>query len=406
MDSNDARRRLTGVPRLSQMNALSRREFLRRAGYGALFVAGGPILLAACGDETGDTGGDDGAKKLTVANWQQYIDELYEGSPFTTTTLEDFEATTGIALTYLGEDVNDNNEWFGKFQAQLANGDYIDRDVVMLTDWMAGRMIEFGYVQEIDKANVPNAVNLIDSLKSPSFDPTRAYTLPWQSGFAGIGYNAETTQELLGREITSVNDIFDPALAGRVTMLTEMRDTLGLVMLGLGLDPSTATVEDGRKAADKIQVAVDSGQIRQFTGNEYADMLVSGDVVAAFAWSGDVIQKQFEDDRIQWAALDEGYMLWADNMMILQGTPNKAEAEAFMNYYYDPEVAAKVESWVNYIGPVKGAQAAMEDIDEDLAADPLIFPDEAALAQSHIFKGLDNAEDAEFNQMFAEVIGV
>ncbi len=419
MADRNPRARLTTVPRLSQMNPVTRREFLRRMGYGAAFAAFGGTLLAACGDDGGatttaagegptTTGAPPASMELNFANWPFYIDPGGDDSYFETSTLQDFEEATGISVNYI-EEINDNNEWFGKVQGPLSAGQDIERDLAVLTDWMAARMMRLGWVDEIDKSNVPNAANLLPSLQSPGFDPERRFTLPWQSGLTAIGYDPNRT----GRELTSINDIFDPAFAGRVTMLTEMRDTLGLVMLALGIDPEQATVEDARKATERIQQAVDDGQIRRFTGNDYGDDLVNGNVWAAFAWSGDVIQLQLDNPDLQFLVPDEGLMLWSDNMLIPTGAANKANAERFMDYVYDSRVAAKIESWVNFICPVVGAKEAMVELgdeigDEELAAladDPLIFPDDEMLAVTHGFKSLDEDEEREFNEMFEAVIG-
>ena len=399
---------------------IDRREFLKKAGGTGLFLIGGPALLAACGVDGSDTattlagtGGTGttaaaGTRKLVVANWPFYIDPGGDDSYFETSTLDDFIAETGIEVEYI-EEVNDNDGFFGKYQAPLSAGDNIGRDIAVLTDWMAARFIRLGWVDEINKANVPNAANLVDALKSPGFDPDRTYTLPWQSGFTAIGYNPALT----GGELSSINDIFDPAIAGSVSLLTEMRDTLGLVMLGMGLDPATFTMDEARQAMDKIQANVDNGQIRQFLGNDYTGELASGNLAAAFAWSGDIIQLQIDNPDLQFLIPEEGLMLWSDNMLIPKGATNKAEAEAFMNYFYDPVVAAKAESWINYISPVAGAQEALRQLgvemdDEELAGiadDPLIFPDTATLAKTHIFRDLSEEEEIELNELFAAVTG-
>ena len=399
---------------------IGRREFLRKAGGTGLFLLGGPALLAACGVDGSETtttlagGGTtattaaSGPRSVVVANWPFYIDPGGDDSYFETSTLVDFTAETGIEVEYI-EEINDNDGFFGKYQAPLSAGDNIDRDIAVLTDWMAARFIRLGWTEEIDYANVPNASNLVDALKSPGFDPDRMYTLPWQSGFTAIGYNPALT----GGDLTSVNDIFDPAFAGSVSMLTEMRDTVGLVMLGMGIDPATFTMDEAGQAIAKIQENVDNGQIRQFLGNEYGGELAQGNLAVAFAWSGDVVQLQLDNPDLQFLVPDEGLMLWSDNMLIPKGATNKAEAEAFMNYFYDPVVAAKAESWINFIPPVVGAQDALRDLaaemgDEELGAiadDPLIFPDEATLAKTHIFRDLTEEEETELNEMFAAVTG-
>ena len=383
---------------------LTRREFIARTGGLGAALLLGPTLLAACQAMEDEV--------INFANWPFYID-LASSDPeapgyFDTTTLEDFEAETGIHVNYI-EEINDNNEWFATVEGSLRAGQSIQRDIAVLTDWMAARFIREGWTEQLDKSRIPNAANLVEALRSPSFDPNRDFTLPWQSGMTAIGYDPNLT----GRELTSINDIFDPAFAGRVTMLTEMRDTIGLVMLGMGLDPSQATLDDARAANDKIRQAVADGQIRAFTGNEYTEDLANGNSVAAFAWSGDVIQLQAENPDVRFLVPEEGLMLWSDNMLIPLGAENKANAETYMNYVYDPRVAAKIESWVNFICPVEGAQEALRELgneigDDELAAladDPLIFPTADDLSKTSIFRALDAEEEKEFDALFAETIG-
>jgi len=402
---------MDAVAALAARSGMSRREFLKRMGLTGALLAGGPVLLSACGsDDAGcefesTNSGDN--KQINFANWPLYIDVLEDGW-FDTTSLQDFEAATGLTVNYQ-EEINDNDSWFGKVQGQMNTCADIKTDLAVLTDWMAARFIRLGWAEEINKANIPNIVNLADSLKSPGFDPDRTYTLPWQSGLTAIGYNPNAA----GRDLTSINDIFDPAFSGKVTMLTEMRDTLGLVMLGMDLDPATASVDDAKAATDKIKEHVDNGHIRRFTGNDYGEDLAAGNVVAAFAWSGDIIQLQADNPDLVFLIPQEGLMQWSDNMLIPAGAANKDAAEQYMNSVYDPRVAAKIESWVNYICPVKGAQQAMRDLgaeieDEDLVAladDPLIFPDAATLSKTHIFKSLDEEEERAFNDLFQSVIG-
>lgn len=374
---------------------LDRRQFLIRAGVLGGAVVIGPGVLAACGDDdddgsaSGGGGGGDGSQ-LVIANWPFYIDE---------DTIPLFQDETGITVEYI-EEVNDNNEWFAKYQEQLSRGDAIGRDIVVLTDWMATRMINLGYVEEIDAANVPNKANLRAPLASPSFDPDRTYTLPWFSGIAGIAYDPELT----GFEITSVNDIFDERLAGRVTMLTEARDSLGLVMLGMGIDPTEATQADIEAAAARITEARDSGQLLRFTGNDYGADLASGNAAASFGWSGDVVQLQLDNPNLQFVVPDEGGMLWSDNMMIVKNAANKANAEAFMDYVYDPVNAARMTSFVQFISPVEGAAEELEQLDPETAANPLVVPTPEMDEQLYIFRGLDEDEEQQLNELWQEVI--
>jgi spermidine/putrescine transport system substrate-binding protein len=385
--------------------ALDRRAFLRALGLGGAVLAAGP-LLGACGTEGtnnagGGGGGGGGGNNKTVnwSNWPLYID-VAEDDPNVRPTLQAFEEQSGLTVNYT-EDINDNDEFFGKIAPQLEAGQSTGRDLIVMTDWMTARLIRLGYLEELDEGNIPNADNLLESYRDVPFDPGRAYSLPWQSGIAAIGYNPET----LGREIKTLDDLFRDDLRGRITMLTEMRDTMGLLLLSLGKDPADHTMADFRAAIDKLQKLVDDGYIRQFTGNEYAADLAAGNIGAAIAWSGDVVQLQLDDPGMTLVLPEEGAMLFSDNLMIPVGAANKAGAEQLINYYYDPAVAAEVEAYVNYVCPVDGAREAAREIDPELADNPLIFPTPELQAQLHVFKALDEAEEKEYQDLFQAVIG-
>jgi spermidine/putrescine transport system substrate-binding protein len=264
-------------------------------------------------------------------------------------------------------------------------------------------MIRLGYTQELDEANIPNKENVLDNLADVDFDPGRAHSLPWQSGFAGIAWNKEELPDGL----RSVSDLWTPELKGRVEVLDEMRDTIGLIMMEQGVDISGDwSEEDFGKALEELEKQVASGQIRQVVGNSYKEDLVSGDALAVVGWSGDITQINFESgDKWEFAIPDAGGTLWTDNMMVPVGSPHKTNAETLMNYYYDPEVAAQVAAWVNYICPVKGAQEAMVEIDPELAENPYIFPTEEFLSNVKVFRSLSSEEETEFTTQFQEVIG-
>jgi spermidine/putrescine transport system substrate-binding protein len=394
------------VARVLQASGISRRRFLRGTLLGGGVVLGGS-LLAACGIGDGESpqaGGDGndngngGSNRLVVANWPLYID--VEDDEETSATLDQFREETGIDLEYL-EEVNSNDEWFARFRTQLDGGQDIGRDITVLTDWMAARMIDFGWVEEIDESNVPNKSNILPALADVAFDPGRSRSLTWQSGLTGIGYNPELT----GRPLESVEDLFDEEFAGRVTFLSEMRDTMGLVLASMDVDPADHTFSEYEAAIEKLRDASDSGQIRAFTGNEYANDLAAGNIAACTGWSGDIIQLQFDNPDLEFVIPREGGVLWSDNMLIPTNAANKANAEAFMDFVYRPEVAAQIAAWVNFISPVEGAQEAMEDIDPELAEDQLIFPDEETLSNTFEFKVLDEEEEAEYQRLFQSVIG-
>ena len=384
---------------------LSRRTVLRGAGG-----AGVAAALAACG--TGDTGSsakpeptvkDKSATDKVVrwANWPAYLD--YDEDTKNYPTLEKFESETGIKATY-AEDIDDNDSYYGKIQGQLRNGDDIGKDIVVFTDWMAGRLIRQGYVQELDKKNIPNAANLTPKLQDVGFDPGRKYSLTWQSGYAGIGYR----KDKVGRELKTLDDLWAPDLKGKIVVLSEMRDTVGLIMMSQGVDISTDFGEDQFNAAlDVLQKQIDSGQIRQVKGNSYLEDLRSGNAIAAIAWSGDILLAQFEeeDPNYTFTLPESGGTLWSDNLMVPIGSPHKTNAEKLFNFYYDPAIAAEVAAWVNYICPVEGAKEEMEKIDPELADSPWIFPDEQTLAKAKAFRTLSADEETQYSEAFQKVIG-
>ena len=377
-------------------NRIDRRQFLKRVGAGGVLMLGGPALLAACGG--GETAGTGEGNALFVDNWIEYIDVDDAGeSP----TLLRFEAESGIDVTY-NEGVNSNEDWFGKYQPQLAAGQATGIDIVVLTDYMAARMIRLGYVDTFDHANIPNMSNLAAALQSPDFDPNRDSTLPWQSGFTGIAYDLDQT----GRELTSLQDLLDPAFEGKMGLLEGYNDTVPLFLLMEGKDPATASVDDYVAVCDKIAEAIASGQIRQVYGNDYLDALLSGDLAVSLGWSGDIAANQESVPSLRFGFPQEGFMVWNDNMMIPKGSANKANAEAFMNYYYDPVNAAELAAYIWYVSPVTGAKEAVMDIAPELADSELIFPTEATLSNAHIVKAFTEEEEAIVNQAVAAATGV
>ncbi|WP_328532880.1 spermidine/putrescine ABC transporter substrate-binding protein [Micromonospora zamorensis] len=389
------------------LRPLSRRGLLSGTlGSAALLALGGG--LAGCGTKgaqqtdagcvSEDLSGTE--RKLVFSNWPQYLD-VDEKDESKRPSLDEFVRKTGITVTYT-EDINDNNEFFGKVQHQLAACQSTDRDIIVLSDWMAARMSRLGWIQKLDPANIPNVrANLLSSLLDRSFDTENRLSIPWQSGLAGLAYNGNVTKEL-----RTVDELLTrPDLKGRVTALSEMRDTMGLLLGAAGHDPANFTSAQFDDALTTLKKAVDSGQIRRFTGNDYAPDLAKGDIAACIGWSGDVVQLSGADEKVRFVAPDSGVMLYSDNMMVPNKATHKANAEQLINYYYEPAVAARLAAYVNYICPVKGAQAEMEKIDPELAANPLIFPDEALLSKSTLFMALDEKQEKEYEGKFQQVIG-
>lgn len=382
---------------------VSRRGVL--AGAGGLALAG---LLAACGTSSGgkapapsaaaDLSAD--SKIVNWANWTLYLD--YDDKSKKYPTLERFMKETGIKATY-SEDIDSNDMYYGKIQAQLAAGQDIGQDIITPSDWMSERLIRQGYVQELDHANIPNIKNLLPELESVRFDPGRKKSLTWQSGFTGLAWN----KEAFPKGLKNVSDLWDPALKGRVTVLDEMRDTMPMLLLDQGVDiAGDWGMDEYHKALDVLDENIKNGQIRQVKGNSYKQDFISGDVVAGLVYSGDITQMNFEEgDKWEFVMPERKGLIWSDNFMVPIGSPHKANAEKLMNFYYDPKVAAEVAAYVNYVCPVVGAREAMMDIDPELADNPLIFPTAEFLSLATSEREMTVEEETEFQNMFQQVIG-
>ena len=388
--------------------ALTRRSLLRASAGGAL-VAGGLGALTGCGiPAAGKTAGgvsadDHSAKEKTVnfSNWTEYmdVDESEKHHP----TLDAFTERTGIKIKYT-EDINDNVEFFGKIKPQLAAGQDTGRDIMILTDWLAARLIRLGWVQKLDASNLPHAfANLSEQFRSPDWDPGRAYSYPWTGISTDIAYNKKP---LDGVEVKSVSDLLDnPKLKGRVGFLSEMRDSIGMTLLDMGKDPAKFTDDDYDAVVARLQKAVDKGQIRRFSGNDYTADLTSGDFAACVAWAGDVVQLKADSPDIDFIVPDSGYMTSTDNMLIPNKARHKTNAERLMDDYYEPEPAAELAAYINYVCPVDGVKPYLAKLDEGAADNPLIIPDAAMAAKSHAFRSLSQKEETAYEEKFAKLTG-
>lgn len=384
-------------------NGLSRRSVIKGAGAAA-FLAGSAAVLPLFGtparkqDPSSCVAEDLSAtdKRLIVSNWPEYIDSADGDAK---STLQIFEERTGIKVAYTA-DVNDNAEFFSKVVNQLGACQSVNRDMFMLTDWMAARMIQMGWIQKLDANKVPNLhKNLISSLQGVDWDKNREFSAPWQSGLTGIAYNAKKVGEVKSfSELLTRDD-----LRGRVTMLSEMRDTMGFLLLMDGKDPSDFSQADWDNAIEHLRKARSRGQIRAFTGNEYIQDLAAGNILACEAWSGDVAAA--EDENIKFVVPEEGLMIWADNMLVPNLASHQANAEKWIDFYYEPEIAAQLAAYVYYICPVVGARGAMEKINPDLVDNELIFPSDKTLAQTHGFMALEEYKMRAYEGDFADVTG-
>ncbi|MBT2393028.1 spermidine/putrescine ABC transporter substrate-binding protein [Streptomyces maoxianensis] len=388
--------------------ALSRRSLLRASGVGAL-AAGGAGILSGCGippakREAGAAASSDYSdqeKLINFSNWTEYIDisEDEKSHP----TLVEFNKRTGIKVKYT-EDINDNVEFFGKIQPQLAAGQDTGRDLINVTDWLAARMIRLGWVQKLDASLLPHAyANLSPQFRSPDWDPGRAYSYPWTGIPAVIAYNIKATR---GRKVDSVTQLLDdPTLKGRVSFLTEMRDTVGLTLLDMGKDPAKVNDADYDAAINRLQKGVDKKQIRRFTGNDYTSDLDKGDIAACVAWAGDLIQLQVDNPDIRFSIPAAGYMTATDNLLVPAHARHQKNATRLIDYYYELPVAAQLAAYINYVTPVAGVASELAKIDPELAKNPLIIPDEAMAAKSHSFRSLSSKEETAYEEKFAKLIG-
>jgi spermidine/putrescine transport system substrate-binding protein len=374
--------------------------------FRAVIAAGGAlaaaVALAACGGGSGIEGGGGSANvttvkyqpppkgDLTISNWPLYIDK---------NTVSNFDKATGIHTNYI-EDVNDNQEFFAKMQPLLSKGQSGGRSIIVVTDWMAEKMHQLGYVQDLDKAGIPNVVaNLRDNLQHPQWDPNRSYSVPWQSGMTGLIVNTK-----LAPNVHSINDLFDPQYKGKVEMLTELRDTVPLVMKADGIDPNKATEQQWLDTIDKLKQAVASGQIRRFTGNDYTRDMANGDVSAIIGWSGDAVQLQADNPDIEFRMPTEGCILWSDNMEIPVGAPNPTAAEAWMNYVYDPKNQAPIAAYNSYVTPVDGVQDIFRTSNPDLVNDPLIFPTDQFTSKCSTQPNITGQEEQTVTRAFEGVL--
>jgi spermidine/putrescine transport system substrate-binding protein len=392
------------LARMLRGHGVSRRGFLRGAGLAGL-AAASPGLLSACGtqgakvNQASCVSTDLSAKQKVVhfSNWIGYIDPV-KGKDVS--TLEKFQKQTGITVDYQ-TDVNDNESFFAKVSPQLQACKSTGRDIFVLTDWMAARMVDLGWIQKLDHSKMPNVqANLIDYLRSPTWDKNRDYSVPWQSGMTGICYNSKLTGP-----VTSFKELLTrPDLKGKIELLTEMRDTMLFMLLMQGSDPGDFTDKEFSDAIKQLQGYVDSGQVRRFAGNDYVDDMKSGDIVACEAWSGDVINL-LGGDPYKWLPPEEGFAVWTDNMLVPNKADHKSNAEELMNFYYDPVNGAQLAAWNYYFCPVKGARQQIGQFDKSAVDSPFIFPSATSLKKAHSFMPLTNKQETSYQRQFNQVMG-
>lgn len=394
--------------RMARQAGLSRRALLGMTGAAALAA-----VTAACAPPKPPAGGaaakvqlpvdvSDTDKIVNWANWTAYLD--YDDKTKTYPTLEAFSKQTGIKASY-SEDIDDNDSYVNKISPQLRAKQDINRDIMVLTDWMANRVIRDELVQPLDLISMKNVWRLRPSLQEVSFDPGRQHSITWQSGFAGLAYDKTKTSA-----VKAIADLWRSDLKGRVVVLSEFRDTVGLIMQSQGVDISKDfTKAQVEKGMDEVSKRISDGNIRRVKGNAYLEDLKAGNAVAGIVWSGDmfVLRAETGNDNWEFVIPDSGGTLWSDNMMLPSTARHRKNAHKLIDYYYDPKVAAEVAAYVNYVCPVEGAQAEMEKLDKDLAQSPFIFPTESYIKEHKIqgFRALSASEDADYSAMWAKVVG-
>ncbi|MGX4689544.1 ABC transporter substrate-binding protein [Streptomyces sp. JNUCC 63] len=396
------------MPQTPKTPPPTRRSLLRALGgtaaLGALAGCGVPAAYVKPGDRTiPDASAAD--RRLSWSNWPLYID-TDDDNPNKRPTLEAFEKRTGISVDYV-EDINDNDEFFGKISPSLMNRRQTDRDLIVISDYMCARYVRLGWVLEMDRNRQPHVAEHLDPLlRSPAFDPGRRFTVPYQSGITGIAYD----RRRLGREIRQVSDLWASDLKGRVTLLSGVDEAFALLMQADGVDITKWTADDFHTVCDQMERQIRRRQIRRFTGNDYTKDLVSGDVLACQAYSGDVIQLQADNPDIHFVVPEEGAELWSDSLMIPNRARHKTNAERLVDYYYEPEVAAELAAWVNYICPVPAAQAVLADSKDEetaaLAENPLIFPDTTMRKRLAIARNITAEERVEFAKRWNKIVGM
>ena len=387
--------------------SVTRRELLRRMGRGSMYL-GVMSFLAACGVQGQRRAGPEKQAlppktgELVMANWPLYIDKVAGQSP----TVMSFEEEHDVDMEY-NVVINDNEEFFGTIREPLSQGQSTGWDIIVMTDWMIAKMARLGYLEQLHHEELPNfEANAAEKFKDPFYDPGNKHSLPWAAGITGIGYDISLTE----RELTSVQDLFDPAFAGRVGLFSEMRDTFGLVLLSIGANPTEATVEEVEEAQ---RVLLDNrDNIRGFYGNDYADQLGTGNLAVSMAWSGDVFALALDNPNLRFIVPEEGAMRFTDNMAIPAGAEHPTDAHLFMNFVYDTRIAANITEWVWYESPVEEVHEIVQaDVADGgpgylkkLAESSLVFPSEETNAQLHWPKVLDEEEEGVWNDLFQEVV--
>lgn len=377
-------------------NRTSRRRFIGGSAAAAAGLALGGSFLAACGSEeqaAPDTTTQEGPASgtLRISNWPLYMADGFVAA---------FQTATGLTVDYK-EDFNDNEEWFAKVKEPLSRKQDIGADLAVPTTFMATRLHNLGWLNDITESGWSNKKNLRPDLLEASVDPDRKFSAPYMSGLVGLAYNRAAT----GRDIRTIDDLWDPAFKGRVSLFSDAQDGLGMIMLSQGSSVEDPTTESVQKAIDLVREQKDKGQIRRFTGNDYADDLAAGNVAVAQAYSGDVVQLQADNPDLQFVVPETGATTFVDTMVIPYTTQNQKAAEAWINYVYDRANYAKLIAFVQYVPVLSDMTDELNKIDPALASNPLINPPQDVLNKSKGWAPLSDEQTQEYNTAYAAVTG-
>ena len=380
----------------------SRRRFMGGGAAAAAALILGPSVLAACSSDNQASGpsdappapSDDGSPasgKLRVSNWPLYMADGFVAA---------FQTATGLTVDYK-EDFNDNEEWFAKNKEPLSRKQDIGADLVVPTQFMAARLIGLGWLNPISDARWTNKKNMRPDLLNAKADEGRKYTAPYMSGMVGIAYNRAATN----RDITKIDDMWDPAFKGKVSLFSDTQDGLGMIILSQGGSVESPSLESVNKAVDLVKEQKDKGQIRRFTGNDYADDLAAGNIIVAQAYSGDVVQLQKDNPDLKFVVPESGGTSFVDTMVIPYTTQNQKAAEEWINFIYDPANYAKLIAATRYVPVLSDMTDELTKIDPELATNPLINPPKETLAKLKAWAPLTDEQTQEFNKAYAAVTG-
>ncbi|MGW0158943.1 polyamine ABC transporter substrate-binding protein [Mycobacterium sp. NPDC003323] len=379
-------------------NRTSRRRFIGGSAATAAAAILGSSFLAACGSDSSTTGStsaqDDGGPAsgtLRVSNWPLYMADGFIAA---------FQTASGITVDYK-EDYNDNEQWFAKVKEPLSRKQDIGADLVVPTEFMAARVKGLGWLNEISEAGVPNRANLRQDLLDSKVDEGRKFTAPYMTGMVGLAYNRAAT----GREIRSIDDLWDPAFKGRVSLFSDVQDGLGMIMQSQGNSPEDPSTQSVQQAVDLVREQKDNGQIRRFTGNDYADDLAAGNIAVAQAYSGDVVQLKADNPDLEFVIPDSGGVWFVDTMVVPYTTQNQKAAEAWIDYIYDRANYAKLIAYTQFVPALSDMTDELAKVDAAAAENPLINPPQETQSKLKSWAPLTDEQTQEFNTLYAAVTG-